>query len=76
MIRIPWFYEIRSAEADGRPIALHHGTVVLGSDAPRVAIKGRIRRGTPATSFQETVAAYRREYRERYEQFLRKGTVD
>jgi len=76
VIRIPWFYEAQAAEADGRPVPIAEGKVLLDPGTRHIAIRGRIRPGTPPMSFQETIAAYQREYQKRYREFLRKGTID
>jgi hypothetical protein len=76
VIRIPWFYEVETATADGHPLAIADGKLKLDPSTRNVTIKGRIRPGTPAMNYEQTVAAYQREYQARYERFLRTGSSD
>ena len=76
MIRIPWFYEVQAAEADGSPVPVAEGALAVGPGARHIKIRGRIRPGTPPLSYEETVAAYKREYRARYEKLLRTGIIE
>jgi len=70
---VPWFFHLARATADGRPAKVQTGHVVLGPGVRQVVLVGRIRADTPALSYQQAVADYQREYRRRYEEFLRTG---
>jgi len=74
VIRVPWFYDLRTAEADGRPLPIAEGKLVVGPNTRQIKVAGRIRPGTPPMSFERTVEEYKAEYRKRYEQFLRSGS--
>lgn len=73
IIRVPWFYELDRAEADKKRLEPTGGELILPRDVQEVRIKGRIRPGTLELSFKETVKNYKREYRQRYQEFLRTG---
>jgi hypothetical protein len=73
LVRVPWFFQLARATADGRPAKVQTGHVVLGPGVRQVVLVGRIRADTPALSYQQAVADYQREYRRRYEEFLRTG---
>jgi serine/threonine protein kinase len=73
LIRIPGFYEAQRAEADGRAIEIKGGHVVVLAGTTEVRFRGRTNPATPELSFESTVEAYKKEYRKRYEDFLRTG---
>lgn len=75
IVHVPWFYEAARAECDGRALPAGEGQFVVGPQAREIRIQGRIRPGTPATSFEQSVARYKAEYRKRHEEFLRTGRV-
>jgi hypothetical protein len=73
LIRIPWFYEVQGAEADGRVVEVKDGHVILPAGTKEVRFRGRTNPAIPELSFESTVEAYKKEYRKRYEDFLRTG---
>jgi hypothetical protein len=73
LVRIPWFFELTRATADGQPATVEAGHIVLTPQTREGVLVGHFRTGTPALSYQQAVADYQREYRRRYEQFLRTG---
>ncbi len=73
LVRIPWFFDLATATADGRPAAVESGHVVLAPSVRTVTLAGRIKPDAPAWSYQRAVHDYQREYRRRYEEFLRTG---
>ena len=75
IIRVPWFYELQKVEADGKPIQTNNGKLVLSPTVRTVTISGKFKPGTPEMSFESTVEDYKREYKQRYEEFLRTGEI-
>lgn len=75
VVRIPWFYEVDSVEADGQPIKVTNGELTISPAIRNVEVRGKIKPGTAEMSFQHVVVDYEREYKKRYEQFLEDGTV-
>jgi hypothetical protein len=75
VMRIPWFYEVEKIEIDGLMTETGSEEVILSANSKEVKIGGRIRPGTPEISFEQTVDSYKREYRRRYQEFLRTGVV-
>jgi hypothetical protein len=73
LVRIPWFFDLASATADGKPVPVESGHVVLTPGAREVTLTGRVKPSAPALSYRQAVNDYQREYRQRYEQFLRTG---
>ncbi len=76
IIPVPWFYAVDHVEADGQPVGVRNGELVLSSETREVHVNGRISPRTAAMSFERTVEDYKREYRRRYEQFLQTGLVE
>jgi hypothetical protein len=75
VIRVPWFYELHSAAADGHALEAAGARLVLGPETRELNVQGRIRPGTPETSYAQTVEQYKREYRRRYQEFVRTGAI-
>jgi hypothetical protein len=73
LVRIPWFFDLRAAEADGRPIQPAEGHLALAPATRELTLRGHIKPGTPALSYDVAVEQYKQEYRRRYEEFLRTG---
>ena len=76
LLRAPWFLELESVECDGSGMATRGNVVSLPFGVSHVSIRGSLTHNTPRLSYEETVAAYREEYRRRYEEFLRTGTTN
>lgn len=75
IIRVPWFYQVRQVEADGRPVTPANGELALGAGVREVRVKGTIKPGSPDLSYESVVQDYKREYRRRYQEFLRTGVT-
>jgi hypothetical protein len=74
VIAVPWFYEATSAEADGRPVEIREGRLVLSPSTREVVVKGRKKAGAEELSYERAVEDYKREYTQRYQEFLRTGS--
>ena len=75
VIRIPWFYELQRAEADGEQVEAVEGELRLPPTTREVKASGRVKPNTPEMSFERTVEDYKKEYKERFQEFLRTGTI-
>jgi hypothetical protein len=75
VIRVPWFYEVQATEADGRPLPVTEGRLVLAPGTRQIKVKGRFKPSAPELSFERTVQEYQQEYRKRYADFLRTGAI-
>ena len=75
VIRIPWFYEVEKAEADGQAVEPRQGELRLSPQTRDVKVRGRIKPGTRELSYERAVKDYKKEYRKRYEEFLRTGVT-
>jgi len=72
-VRLPWFFAVDGAEADGQAVAPTDGHLILPPGTHELKVRGKIRPDTPPMSFDAAVEQYKQEYRRRYEEFLRTG---
>jgi len=75
IMRVPWFYEVQKVEADGKPIKIKGGEIVLSPKVRTLNVSGRFKPGAQEMSFERTVKDYQQEYKKRYEEFLRTGMI-
>jgi hypothetical protein len=73
LVRIPWFFELAAAEANGQRLEVQSGHVVVPPGTAEVKLRGCIRADAPRLSYDQAVADYKAEYRRRHEEFLRTG---
>lgn len=73
VVHIPWFMNARDAVVDGRRAAIEGNAIILPAAVQSVEITWQRKEGTPEISYAGAVSDYRKEYRMRYEAFLRKG---
>jgi hypothetical protein len=75
LVPVPWFYHVDRASADGQPIEAQNGLFSLSPSLSQLNVRGSIKPDAPALSFEQSVENYKREYRRRYEEFLRTGSL-
>jgi hypothetical protein len=75
IIPIPWFYQVDAAEADGDSVKITAGKLILPASTQTVNLRGRIKPGTTPISFDHAVTDYQQEYKTKYQQFLKTGTI-
>jgi hypothetical protein len=71
VLHLPWFLDTTSVSADGKPLSIADGAVELPPNTRHVALKWTRRslaRDLPV-DYNDAVARYEREYRERYKRF-------
>jgi hypothetical protein len=74
IVHVPWFYALDSAEADGVKLNGSGNSLSIPASTKIVSIRWH-RTATPSgLSYEETVAAYKDEYRKRYDELLTNGT--
>jgi hypothetical protein len=73
LVRKPWFFDLRAAEADGHAVQAAEGHLALAPTARQLVLRGKIKTDTADISYEKAVEKYKQEYRRRYEQFLRTG---
>ena len=70
VVHLPWFVDARGATADGRPVAVRDGEIRLAPGARTLRLWWVRRPDAGAPSYDAAVAAYRQEYRRRWEQWI------
>lgn len=73
VIHLPWFMKVSDVTVDGRAASTTESAVAVPADAREVRIHWARVPGTPEMSYQQTVDAYKAEYRERYEKRMHGG---
>ena len=73
LVRIPWFYELDSAQMDGQAAVPQDGHVIVAAGTRELKVRGKIKPETPPLSFEKAVERYKVEYKRRYDEFLRTG---
>ena len=75
VLHLPWFVRARAARVDGRTVSVEGSQLLLPSSARRVDIDWM--RGAAAggeMSYAGAVEAFEREYKERYQEFVKDGS--
>jgi hypothetical protein len=73
VLHLPWFLNVKTVVADGKPMGVRDGAVRLPADTKRVEMTWTPRPDIPASSYERAVNLYKQEYRMRYERFLTDG---
>lgn len=73
ILHLPWFMDVKSVIADGKVMKVGGAMVYLPIKARKVNIVWKKKTDTSRLSFEETVKKYKKEYREKYEEFLKIG---
>ncbi len=70
VVHIPWFMQVRDATADGHRVRVRDGVLSLPPRTRTVVLRWTRRPDTPELSYDATVQAYRREYRQKWERWV------
>lgn len=73
VVHLPWFVELKSAAADGKPLAAHDGTLIVGPDTRTIDLQWTVKSSTARMSYKQVVAAYEAEYARRYRELMHGG---
>jgi len=71
VVHVPWFMELRRAEADGRTVRARNGAITLSPGVRTLTLHWTRRPDAPALSYQAAVQDYKAEYRRRWEEWMR-----
>ncbi len=74
VVHLPWFYTLGSAEADGTKVKSQGNSLSIPVNTKTLKIQWSRTPTPPGLSYEETVQAYKSEYRRRYNELLIKGT--
>lgn len=66
VVHLPWFMEVKSAEADGHALSPNAGVLTVPANTKEVRVHWSLRPDAPQMSYQKTVDAYKAEYARRY----------
>jgi len=76
LIHLPWFVELNSATADGKPAAANNGVVAVPPDTRTVTFHWTRKPDAPAMSYQSAVKDYEAEYARRYQILMHGGAAE
>src|SRR5208282_4961847 len=67
VVHLPWFAELKSATADGKPVHPAQGALTVPAGTRNFEIHWTVKTGTPQLSYDRAVTAYKTEYARRYQ---------
>lgn len=70
VVHLPWFMDLGSASADGRPLHPDDAALVVPPATHTIEIRWTARPNTPQLSYDRAVAAYESEYARRYDALM------
>lgn len=73
ILHLPWFMQATKVTADGKQLQIVQNAVILPTNAKHVEIIWNKKADAPGLSYANAVAAYKAEYRRRYEEWQRTG---
>jgi len=76
VLHLPWFVKPSSARADGKEVAIRENRIELPATVRKVEVVFARQDGVAGISYPAAVEAYKREYRARYDKFLREGSPE
>jgi hypothetical protein len=76
VVHVPWFVKVSSARADGKDVAVHDNRIELPATVRNLQVAFARQGDVAGVSYQAAVEAFKREYRARYEIFLRDGSPE
>jgi hypothetical protein len=74
VVHLPWFVKASAAQADGKPVTIDKDRLSLPFSARKIDVTWTAAGAPAGFSYGEAVENYKREYRARYEKFLREGS--
>ena len=73
ILHLPWFMDVSRIMVGNAPLLFKDNMVFIPAGTKQVEIFWKPIKGQPSISFNLTVEEYKREYKKRYEEFIRKG---
>lgn len=74
VLHLPWFVTARSANADGHEISIANSQLLIPASSRHVEVDWTRNGRAGDLSYSRAVEEYEREYKSRYEQFLKNGS--
>jgi hypothetical protein len=75
VLHFPWFMQVGLVRADGVLAKVNAGMVTLSPNSHKVDIQWVHKKQTPALSYTNAVRDYKREYRRKYQESLKKASL-
>jgi hypothetical protein len=66
-VHLPWFVDLNSASADGRPVQAANGALILSPGTKELRLRWTVKPNAPRLSYERAVAGYQAEYARRYQ---------
>ncbi len=66
VVHLPWFVELKSATADGKPANAHKGALTVAPSIRTIEMRWTVKPDAPGLSYDRAVADYKAEYARRY----------
>jgi len=73
VLHLPWFMKVESVAADGKKMKINDSRVDLPLNSKRVEIRWERKSKVPDLSYDVAVKSYEKQYRQKYEEFLKTG---
>jgi hypothetical protein len=67
VIHLPWFVDLSTATADGKPIQPVHGALAVSPGVKEIHLHWSVKANTPSLSYARAVEDYKAEYARRYQ---------
>jgi hypothetical protein len=66
VVHLPWFVELKTATADGKPVQATDGTLTVSSATRAIELHWTVKPNAPRLSYERAVSDYKAEYARRY----------
>jgi hypothetical protein len=67
VVHLPWFVDLVSAAADGKPVQAANGGIAIPSGTKELRLHWTVKASSPHLSYQRSVEEYKAEYARRYQ---------
>lgn len=74
VLHLPWYVKAATARVDGQEVPVKEARLELPASARKIEVAWARQGETTGLSYREAVEAFKKEYRARYEKFLRDGS--
>ncbi len=66
VVHVPWFIDLKTATADGKPVQATDGTLTVSSATRAIEFHWTVKPNAPRLSYERAVSNYKAEYARRY----------
>lgn len=75
VVHLPWYVKVATARVDGQTAPVKGGALEAPASARKIEVEWARQGDVAGLSYREAVASYQKEYRARYQKFLREGSA-